>query len=64
METSSMRRQSRGITKKETGQEMMEEKYILKRAKVIILGTEQWCLTVKEKRAWTLGMEHKVCDNI
>ena len=62
MEMTSMRRQStRGITKKE---EMEEEKYTLKKGKVIILGREQWCLTVKEKKVWTVEMEHKVCDNI
>ena len=64
MEMTSMKRQSRGITKKETGQEMTEEKFTQRRGKAIILGREPWCLMVMERRAWTLEMEHKVCDNI
>merc|ERR1739840_40560 len=45
-------------TKKETGE--TEEKCTPRKGKATILGREPWCLTVKEKRGWTVEMEHKV----
>ena len=62
MEMTSMKRQSRDITKKETGE--TEEKCTPRKGKATILGREPWCPTVKEKRGWTVEMEHKVCDAI